>query len=264
MVRLLRHKSVLVTRAAGQSSLFSDLLLEAGFSILEMPALEIRPPSSWGPLDQAIARLAQYDWLVLTSANAVTYFLDRLDQIGSATDLATIKLAVVGKKTARVLEKRGFTPNFVPPSFVADSLVADFPEPLQGLKLLFPRVESGGREVLVEKMTAAGAAVTEVAAYESGCPLEPDPAVMTYLKKYPPDVITFASSKTARYGCQLLQQGIGETWHQYLAPVAIAAIGPQTAATCQALIGRVDIQPDEYTLEGLTQAIVRWANASLG
>jgi uroporphyrinogen-III synthase len=39
--------------------------------------------------------------------------------------------------------------------------------------------------------------------------------------------------------------------------VLIAAIGPQTAKSCQATLGRVDIEAEEYTLEGLAQSIVQ-------
>ncbi|MEL6384121.1 MAG: uroporphyrinogen-III synthase [Cyanobacteria bacterium J06626_18] len=256
------RKTVLVTRSAGQSSLFTDLLLDEGFLVLEMPALEIRPPLSWEPLDSAIAHLSTYDWLLLTSANAVTYFMDRLEKVGTLADLETVKLAVVGKKTARVLEQQGLTSDFVPPNFVADSLVAAFPELVDGLKLLFPRVESGGRDVLVKEMTVAGALVTEVPAYESGCPLKPDKYAIAALRERTVDVVTFASSKTVRHFCQLMHQGLGDDWLTYLQAVLIASIGPKTSATCHELLQRVDVEAQEYTLDGLTQAIVRWASAS--
>lgn len=261
MVRFPSPKRILVTRSAGQASLFTDLLLKAGFEVIEMPALDIRPPSSWAPLDQAIAQLPTYDWLMLTSANAVTYFLDRVEQVGNPANLSTLKVAVVGQKTAHTLKERGLSPQFVPPDFVAESLMAHFPEAVFGRRLLFPRVESGGRATLVKEMTAAGAIVVEVPAYESGCPPAPAPLAIAALAQGTVDIITFASSKTVRYGCDLLQQGLGADWATYLEPVAIASIGPQTSETCQELIGRVDIQPQEYTLPGLTQAIVAWTSA---
>ncbi|MGF1521475.1 MAG: uroporphyrinogen-III synthase [Leptolyngbyaceae cyanobacterium] len=256
------RKTVLVTRSAGQSSLFTDLLLDEGFLVLEMPALEIRPPSSWEALDAAIAHLSDYDWLILTSANAVTYFMDRLEEVGNPDDLRTVKLAVVGKKTAHVLKQRGLTSDFVPPNFVADSLVTAFPEAVEGIKLLFPRVESGGRDVLVRDMTASGATVTEVPAYESGRPLQPDKFAIAALRERSVDVVTFASSKTVRHFCQLVKQGLGEGWPTYLQGVLIASIGPKTSATCHELLQRVDIEAEEYTLDGLTQAIAQWASAS--
>lgn len=252
--------TVLVTRSAGQASQFSELLRAAGAKVIEMPALEIRAPSSWQPLDQSILQLKTYDWLILTSANAVTFFLGRLSEVGDPKDLEDLKLAVVGKKTAKVLSQYGYEPDFVPPDFVADSLVAHFPEKVAGLKLLFPRVESGGREILVREMVTDGAVVTEVPAYESGCPTKPDAGAIAALKSQQIDVMTFASSKTVRYTCRLLAQSLGENWKTYLDSVAIASIGPKTSDTCWELLGRVDIEATEYTLDSLTQAIVKWAS----
>lgn len=234
-----------------------------GAQVVEMPALEIREPSSWAALDDAIALLSSFDWLILTSANGVTYFLERLRASGQDVRALTgVKLAVVGKKTASVLAQAGLTPDFIPPDFVADSLVAHFPEPIAGLKVLFPRVESGGREVLVKELTAAGATVVEVPAYESGCPLTPDPKALAALKSGSVNGVTFASSKTVRYFCDLLAQGLGPTWRSALEGVTVASIGPQTSETCRELLGRVDIEATEYTLEGLTHAIATWASAS--
>jgi len=199
--------TVLVTRSAGQSTAFRDRLEQVGATVAEMPALEISPPSSWSDLDRAIADLDSYHWLILTSSNGVDYFLDRLLTQGKDTrHLAGIKIAVVGKKTAASLAQRGLQPDFIPPNFVADSLVAAFPEPVAGKNILFPRVETGGREVLVAEFTAAGANVAEVAAYQSGCPKKIDPAIANLLQQGQVDVITFASSKTVKCFCQLLTQ----------------------------------------------------------
>ncbi|MBD0335432.1 MAG: uroporphyrinogen-III C-methyltransferase [Cyanobacteria bacterium Co-bin13] len=260
--RPLEGKTVLITRSVGQSSQFSELLQAQGAQVVEMPALEIRPPSSWAELDGAIARLPQFNWLILTSANGVNYFMERLLAAGKdVRSLAGVKIAVVGKKTAAVLRQWGLAPDFVPPDFVADALVEHFPEPVNGLKVLFPRVESGSREVLVEELTAAGADVVAVAAYESGCPREPDSQCIAALKSGVIDVVTFASSKTVRHFCRLVEQGLGPDWRSPLATVAVASIGPQTSITCRELLGRVDIEAAEYTLDGLTEAISRWANS---
>ncbi|MGB3311594.1 MAG: uroporphyrinogen-III C-methyltransferase [Nodosilinea sp.] len=261
----LSNKTILITRATEQSSAFADLLTAQGATVVDLPALEMRSPSSWAGLDGAIASLPTFHWLILSSANAVNFFVDRLlDQSQDLRALSRLKIAVVGRKTAAVLRKRGLVPDFVPPDFVADSMVNHFPESVAGQRLLFPRVESGGREVLVQEFTAAGAEVVEVAAYESGCPESPDAAALQALKYGRVDVITFASSKTVTHTAQLLEQGLGAGWREVLKGVAIASIGPKTSDTCHRLLGRVDIEPAEYTLDGLTEAIAAWASASLG
>ncbi|MGB3208462.1 MAG: uroporphyrinogen-III synthase [Crinalium sp.] len=252
----LAGKTILVTRSAGQSSQFSDRLKREGATVIEMPTLEIGHPSSWEALDSAIANLNTFDWLILTSANGVEYFFARLGAQGIYTyALANLKIAVVGKKTAVYLKQHGIQADFIPPDFTADSLVEHFPEQLAGKKVLFPRVETGGREVLVKELTAKGAEVIEVAAYESRCPSAIAHDALDALQRQQVDIITFASSKTVKNFYQLVEAAGGVS----LNPVAIASIGPQTSETCHQLLGKVDIEAEEYTLEGLTQAVIQWA-----
>jgi uroporphyrinogen III methyltransferase/synthase len=252
----LAGKTVLVTRSVGQSSQFSDRLTTLGATIIEMPTLEIRPPTSWEALDSAIANLSDFDWLILTSTNAVDYFFTRLNAQGKdSRALAGVKIAVVGEKTAQSLQHHFLKPDYIPPSFVADSLVENFPEALLEKKLLFPRVESGGREILVKEFTAKGAEVIEVAAYQSCCPSSIPESAELALKNRQVDIITFASSKTVQFFFHLTQHILSE--NSFLDRVCIASIGPQTSKTCVALFGRVDIEADEYTLDGLTEAIIK-------
>jgi uroporphyrinogen III methyltransferase / synthase len=260
----LADKTILVTRSVGQSSQFSDRLMALGATVIEMPTLEICPPSSWENLDQAIAHLSDFNWLIFTSTNGIDYFFERLIAQGKdSRALAGVKIAVVGEKTAKSLKEYSLKPDFIPPNFIADSLVENFPEELHGKKVLFPRVESGGREILVKELTIKGADVIEVAAYQSCCPINISPAAELALQNRKVDVITFASSKTVQFFCQLTNKIFSNQSNisQLLDGVCIASIGPQTSQTCHSLFGRVDIEAQEYTLDGLAQALIIWANS---
>jgi uroporphyrinogen-III synthase len=255
-------KTILVTRAASANSQFRQMLEAKGATVLEMPALVIKPPSSWLKLDQAIADLSSFNWLILTSANAVSYFYQRLTELGKNNqDLTHLKIAVVGKKTAEFLSKYHLLADFIPPNFVADSLVANFPEKLSGKKILFPRVETGGREILVEELQEQGAKVIEVPAYQSVCPDSLDETVAHALREGTIDIITFASSKTVKNFANLVNRALVNnseiSFEQLFQQVAIASIGPQTSTTCQEIFQRVDIEAEEYTLEGLTTAMIQ-------
>ena len=120
--------------------------------------------------------------------------------------------------------------------------------------MLFPRVETGGRETLVKELTAKGAEVIEVAAYESRCPKTIAPNALEALQRHTVDVITFASSKTVKNFCQLLETNGSAN----LEGICIASIGPQTSKTCISLLGRVDIEAEEYTMEGLFQSLLQF------
>jgi uroporphyrinogen-III synthase len=137
--------------------------------------------------------------------------------------------------------------------------VEEFPESLNNQKILFPRVETGGREILVQELTKQGAEVVEVAAYQSTCPPNIDPIVSQALQDGIIDIITFASSKTVKNFHQLITTEIVNkcqiTLESLLEKVVLASIGPETSKTCNQLLGRVDIEAKEYTLEGLVNAI---------
>ncbi len=256
----LAGNTILVTRAATQSGQFCDRLQELGARAIEMPALVIGPPSSWEALDSAIAQLSSFHWLILTSHNAVDCFFARLEASGKdARSLFGIKIAVVGKKTAESLRSHSLQPDFIPPNFVADSLVENFPDNLQNCKILFPRVESGGREVLVKEFTAKGAQVIEAPAYQSCCPETIDPIALAALENQAVNIITFASSKTVQNFCRLIAQSPELSRSQdWLQNVCIASIGPETSKSCYDLLGKVDVEAQEYTLDGLSEAIVQW------
>lgn len=259
----LSGQTVLVTRSVGQASDFRNSLEAKGARVLEMAALEIGPPSSWDFLDEAIAQIQTFDWLILTSANGVQYFLERLQARGKdARALAGLKIAVVGRKTAAHLKQWGLMPDFIPPNYIADELVNHFPEKTwDGLRCLFPRVESGGRDVLVQELSAKGVDVVEVPAYQSQCPATVDPHILQALQQQDIDIITFSSSKTVTHFWQLLRKSPPpdqcEHWLEALETVKIASIGPQTSQTCLQLLRRVDIEAHEYTLDGLIETIVQ-------
>ncbi|BAY86534.1 uroporphyrin-III C-methyltransferase [Calothrix parasitica NIES-267] len=261
----LSGKTVLITRSVGQSSQFTQMIVAAGANAIEMPALEIGPPSSWEDLDNAIANISEFDWLILTSSNGINYFFERLIALEKdVRTLANLKIAVVGEKTAQTLKNHSLQPDFIPPNFIADSLIEHFPEQLNGKKVLFPRVESGGREELIKEFRKQGAEVVEVAAYQSCCPNDIPPSAELALQSGTVDIITFASSKTVKFFNQLAQRIFidNSANHQsfvvsdYVEEICIASIGPQTSKACQKYFGRVDVEASEYTLEGLTQAIV--------
>ena len=183
----------------------------------------------------------------------------RLALIGSSLSQrpAGLRIAAVGRKTAAVLANLGAPADFVPPTFVADSLIENFPVSGWGLRLLIPRVQSGGRTVLAEAFAAAGSRVVEVAAYETRCPEHwPSDALLAF-ERGDLDAITFSSGKTVRHTAQLLERSFGAPWRERLTGLKLVSIGPQTSEQCRALLGRVDAEADPHDLEGLVAACGR-------
>ena len=252
----LQGRTIAVTRAEQQLGEARRLFEQAGAAVLDLPALVIGPPDEWGPLDDALAELEEFHWLVVSSSNGVDAVEERLQRQGRclARRPASLKIAAVGRKTANRLEALGAPADFVPPDFVADSLIEHFPVSGWGLRLLLPRVQSGGRTLLAEAFGEAGARVVEVAAYESRCPAALPEASAAALAAGGVDAITFSSGKTARHTALLLEQQFGSQWRERLEGVAVVSIGPQTSQACREVLGRLDAEANPYDLDGLVAA----------
>jgi len=251
-------QAVVLTRAETQQGEARRLFEAAGATVLDLPALVIGPPDEWGPLDDALAELDSFHWLVISSANGAEALEQRLQRLGSslANRPRGLRIAAVGRKTARCLEDLGAAADFVPPDFVADSLLENFPVGVWGQRILLPRVQSGGRPLLAEAFGEAGARVVEVAAYESRCPEALPAATAEALAAGEVGAICFSSGKTVRHSVQLLQAHFGPRWQQLLAAVRVISIGPQTSAVCRELLGRVEAEAQPHDLTGLVAA---WA-----
>ena len=250
------NRTVVVTRAANQQGEARSLLEAEGARVLDLPALVIGPPDDWGPLDDALDELEDFHWLVFSSANGVQAVEQRLQRRGSclARRPDSLKIAAVGRKTAALLDGLGAPADFVPPRFVADSLIENFPVSGFGLRMLLPRVQSGGRTLLADVFAEAGVRVVEVAAYESRCPeTMPEPTAEAIAAE-DVDVICFSSGKTASHSAQLLLQRFGERWSEHIATVKLISIGPQTSQSCHEHFGRVDAEADPHDLDGLVAA----------
>jgi len=173
---------------------------------------------------------------------------------------SSLKIAAVGGKTAFFLEKLGACPDFVPPNFVADSLLNHFPSPALGLRILLPRVQSGGRTLLAEAFGSQGANVVEVAAYESSCPETMPEETMRAFMNSKVDAIAFTSGKTVMHTAKLMKQRFGESWAQKFDGVKLLSIGPQTSRSCMEYFFRVDQEAQPHNLEGLKNACIEAFN----
>ncbi len=72
---------VLITRSPHQASALADQLRALGVDPILIPTIELADPTIFAPLDQALARLDSFHWLLFTSANAVEAFHRRLSGV---------------------------------------------------------------------------------------------------------------------------------------------------------------------------------------
>ncbi|MEK7751342.1 MAG: uroporphyrinogen-III synthase, partial [Acidobacteriota bacterium] len=106
----LAGRRMVITRAEGQGGEFAAKLRALGAEVIEFPTISIRPAADFAPLDAAIARLSEYDWLIFTSANGVRFFAERLN--APPKDLRA-KVCAIGPATRRAVEELGLKVDIV-------------------------------------------------------------------------------------------------------------------------------------------------------
>lgn len=239
---------VVVTRPAEQSAGLVERLEDLGARVLVQPAIEIGPPADWGPLDAALARLHEFDWLVFSSANGVQSALQRLLDSGrDVRALGGVKLAAIGPATAEALARFHLRGDLVPEEYRAEALAAALAGEAAGKRLLVIRA-SRGREVLAEQLQAAGGRVEQVVAYTSRDVPAPQPEVAAALAEQDGVWVTVTSSAIARS----LRRLFGER----LRAARLASISPVTSGTLRELGCPPAVEAGEYTTDGLVAAIL--------
>jgi len=252
----LKGKTVLVTRAPGQAGEFSKLLRERGATVVEVPTIEIVPPLSWDDADRAIGLLPAYDWLILTSTNAVEWFFKRVrERRGDLASLAGVRICAVGPKTRATIEAAGLAVEFQPSVYRAEGLINEAGEAAwRGKRVLFPRAAEG-RDVIPVEMRRVGAELDLVTVYRT----VPSPAGREQLRSLlgagSLDAVTFTSGSTVKSFVSLLDPAqIGGIAGR----VVVACIGPVTADAAIEAGLPVDALAKEATIPALAAALEDW------
>lgn len=253
--RPLLGKSIAVTRARAQASDLVERLAALGAECIQCPTIEVVPPASWQPLDEALKKIAEYQWLIFTSVNGVQYFFERLFQLGlDARNLGHLHTAAIGPATAERMRRFGIKADILPETYRAEAVAAAFSGvEVKARKVLLPRAEQA-RAVLPEELGRMGAQVDEIVAYRTVAADSDNQLLLSALKDKSIDMITFTSSSTVQNFRALLSEG--PQWADLMKDVTVACIGPITADTAKALGFNVDIIAGEYTIDGLCRSIV--------
>jgi uroporphyrinogen-III synthase len=257
----LRGKRILVTRGEGQAEKFSAVIRKRGGVPVIFPTVRLVPPDDTVPLDEAIASLGAFDWVLFTSANAARFFFVRAAKRGVRKVPGGVRIASVGPGTTREIARHGFPVHLQADRHTAEGLVEALArEGVSGKRFLLPRAEEG-REVIPEEIGSRGGTVDVVAAYRNSLPAGDEKAAAE-IGERPPDVCTFASPSAFRNLFLLLGE---ERAASVLSRSRIAVIGEVTARAVKERNYPVDIMPETFTLAGMLEAIeAHLASPSLG
>jgi uroporphyrinogen-III synthase len=253
--RSLEGKRIVVTRTAEQAHDLVARLESMGATVLLFPAVSFSEPADTAELDRAIRALAEFDWILFTSANAARFFAARCRKLRvEPSQGGRCRCAAVGPATAEAVAGEGFSVDHVAQEFTGAALARELSSALAGRKILLPRSERARRE-LPEALRAAGAKVAEVVAYHTGGVGAIDPEVMRAVRDAAVDVISFFSPSAI----ENMRGDLGEAQFARLGSrVALAVVGPVTAAALRSAGLPVAIEAPLATAESMAEAIANY------
>ena len=248
----LEGQRVLVTRPIRQSGSLRAALASAGAEPVVIPTIRIESPPDLRPLRAAAASLDGFDWVILTSANAVERLAAAVREVtGEFSALQRARLAVIGPATREAARVFGCEPAVMSPVHRGEALaeaVLDAGAGEPGTRVLLPRALEA-RPALPTRLRAAGVRVADVPAYVTTTEEASADALSRLVDRREADWVTFTAASAARGYVELVGSRTGGA--------RVAAIGPITAQAVRDGGLGDPMVATSYTTAGLVEALVR-------
>jgi hydroxymethylbilane synthase len=252
----LKDKIFISTRAVETGDNLPDLIASSGGKLFSMPMIEVRAASLSGKDQDILHRLDDYDWLFFTSRKGVVHFFGQLIAWTGSTELpSSLKIAVVGTKTAAELEYYGYSPAFTGNSHGAAELASEFlaahrPGQLKILAALGNLAENTLVDRLGEKHS-----VDRINVYETYRPEQVDQELMKRIAEGRYDLVLFTSPSTFNHFKSVAGPDM-------LGSLKIASIGTTTTRTLHEAGLEPLLTAKMSSAEGLAEAIVHYYQKS--
>jgi len=250
----LAGKRIAVTRAPEQAGELARLLAEHGAEVVLCPLVAFEPPLDWDPLDDALHRLGEFDWLLFTSQNAVRFFEARRRELGIPLHWGRPRVAVVGPATAKAAREMGYGVGYVAKEATGRALAQGLAESVKGSSVLMPRSDHASYD-LPELLQTAGAHVTDVVAYRTVAPGPDTERALERIRAGEVDAVTLASPSAFE---RLAEQLGIPALEELSGRVALAALGPVTAAAIRQAGLPVAVAPAKPSAAALVEALAAY------
>ena len=255
-VRPLKNKTIVLTRTIEQSKESSAIFSELGANVIVFPTLEIVPPTNWDSFDNFILSNKIIDFIVFTSAHAVTMFIKRCNELNKQIGFEKIKVVAIGNKTKSICEENNIKVDIVPKKFSGEGVVEELSKYDLKNKLVFIPRSAIGREDLPKGLEELGAKIVTIPVYNVSLPsTESTQQNIEQLNSTKPDVFIFTSPST--FENFLIIMNINNPV-SYFKNYDVAAIGPTTKSAIEKSKVRVSIMPDEFTIRGLANKMIEF------
>ena len=252
-------RKITVTRPAGQSADFVNLLQQRGADVFSFPCIETAPPASWKPVDRLADNLRSCDFLTFTSANGVERFFSRLAARGlDARALGGAGTVCIGSKTAEALMRRGVRADIVPGKYTAEGILEELKKSkVRGKTFFIPRADKA-RDTLPEGLLKMGAKVETAPCYRTRSPkYSKEELAEAEAEVSSSDAVVFTSSSSVTGFLGILKNGA-----EILSRIPVVCIGPVTAQTVRSEGLTPSVVADVHTTAGLADAMSAFFKAT--
>lgn len=259
--RPLSGKQILLTRPRQNISKLAAVLREQGAHVIEMPSIEttaIRPNPDFVQAVKEFGERAGEEWMIFTSPVGVRTFFELLKSehldirtmfAASMKQQADIKIAAIGRSTAKELQAYGLIADLVPDTFCAKALgeAIEKAAAWDSAATVF-RAAAGSKELL-PPLQRSMKAVKDVPLYETGYFLHPElkGQISSCLLNGEIDAVTFTSASTVKGFVNTL----GEMDYS---KVKAVCIGEQTALEAKQYNMDITVSK-EATMESLAETL---------
>ena len=254
----LAGKRIVITRAPEQSGALLDELKSSGAQVIFLPFVEFRPPEDCGPLDDALSRLSEFDWIVFTSQNDARFFCGRLRELGR--DFVSLpsprpKIAALGTATSDAAASQGLNADLVTRDARSGrEFVAQFSQNVRGKKIFLPQSDHADAHV-TDSLREAGAQVTSVVAYRTCMPESLDGEKLDLVRRDGADAFVFASPSAFRN----FARSVGaDRLKSYSEHSVFVTIGPTTARAIRDAGVRVKIEAAKPNSREIVKAMMEY------
>jgi len=249
----LAGKRIVITRAVAQSSELFQKLSQRGAFPASLPLVSFSAPQDYAPLDAALRRWQEFDWVLFTSANAVQSVASRsaalglaLDQVGTNPRIAAVGPATKDEATRSILHV-----DHVAKTHLGIALAEELTPQLRDKSVFLPRSDRANPD-LPAALKQLPAKVTEVVAYRTLPPSDVDRDFVTKVLGHESDAAIFFSPSAVHNLAGLLgKKALAELQDK----IAIAAVGPVTSSALREYGVRQIVTAADTTAAAVIEAL---------
>lgn len=249
-------RTIVITRTVEQSKESAQAFIKLGADTIIFPTLDIVPPESWQAFDEIVKSKEKIDFIIFTSKYAVEMFVKRCNELKIKFDYKNVKIVAVGNKTAFTCNEMNIPVSIIPKIFSSKGVVDVLSKFDIENKVVFIPRSAIGREELPHGLSDRGAILKTANVYNVTFPNKNIvEEKIKRLKETKPDMFIFTSPSTFNNFLKLLDI---TNPPQFFSHFDVASIGPTTKATIESRKVKVDVMPDDFTINGLIKAIINY------